>query len=614
MPQEPFTSPIQDYLERLHSQFLALEDGKVATYIPELALADKNWFGICVATCDGQVYEVGETRQPFTIQSISKPLVYGIALADNGEDDVLRRVGVEPTGDAFNSISLDPSSGRPLNPMINAGAIASAGLVAGQTSDEKFARILQTFSLYAGRELSVDEAVYQSEKATGHRNRAIGHMLRNFNVLGDDPEPVLDLYFRQCSISINCRDLALIGATLANGGINPITDSRAAPAENIIRILSIMASCGMYDYAGEWIYRVGIPAKSGVGGGILAVLPGQLGIGVFSPALDEHGNSVRGIAVCRAMSRDLELHLFNAHRAFRSVIRSRSNGTQITSRRLRGTIDYAVLKDHGQRTLIYELQGGLNFSAAELVVRDVLAHAKSIDFIIFDFRRVVGMDDPASKMIAGLGRNMAELHVSTIFADTATQSRLLGRLETLPEEIRDWVISVENLDCALEWCENKMLLELTQGRDSEQDLPLVEHEMCKGLSTDEFQRLRAKMTRMTFGAGETIVRQGDAAEEIYFLIRGEVTVTVAGLTGHVTRVSTLSPGMVFGEMSAIDRQPRSADVRADQDVTCYVLPIREFDRLAKSDPILKATLLENILRHVTGMLRRLNGEVSALVR
>jgi CRP-like cAMP-binding protein len=281
---------------------------------------------------------------------------------------------------------------------------------------------------------------------------------------------------------------------------------------------------------------------------------------------------------------------------------------------MRGTIDYAFLKEHGQRTLIYELQGGLNFSAAELVMRAVLAHAKSIDSIIFDFRRVVGMDDPASKMFAGLGRSMAELHVSTIFADIATQSRLLERLETLPEETRDWVISFENLDCALEWCENKMLLELARGRDSQQDLPLVEHEMCKGLSADEFQRLRAKMVRVTFAAGDTIMRQGDAAEEIYFLSRGEVTVTVGGVTGQVTRVSTLTPGMVFGEMSAIDRQPRSADVRADQDVTCYVLPIREFDRLGKSDPLLKATLLENILRHVTGMLRRLNGEVSALAR
>ncbi len=374
----PLTSPIHEYLQRLHSECFALKEGKVATYIPELALADPNWFGICIATSDGQVYEVGDTRQAFTIQSISKPLVYGIALADHGEDAVLNRVGVEPTGDAFNSISLDPQSGRPLNPMINAGAIASAGLVSGRTSQEKLERIMQTFSCYAGRELTIDEAVYQSESATGHRNRAIGHMLRNFEVISDEPEPVLDLYFRQCSISINCRDLAMMGATLANGGVNPITGNRAAPADNIVRILSIMATCGMYDYAGEWIYRVGIPAKSGVGGGILAVLPGHLGIGVFSPALDAHGNSVRGIAACRAMSRDLELHLFNTHRATRSVIRSRASGSQITSRRLRSHDDSAALKDHGARVAVYELQGALNFSGAELVVREIIG-ARKVD-------------------------------------------------------------------------------------------------------------------------------------------------------------------------------------------------------------------------------------------
>ncbi len=614
MPPPVLASPIQEYLERLHRECLAIEDGNVATYIPELARANKNWFGICVATSDGQIYEVGETRQPFTIQSISKPLVYGLALADNGEDHVMRRVGVEPSGDAFNSISLDPRSGRPLNPMINAGAIASAGLVRGATLDDKLGRILQTFSIYAGRDLSIDEAVYQSEKSTGHRNRAIGHMLRNFDVIGDEPEPVLDLYFRQCSVSINCRDLAMIGATLANGGVNPVTGNRAAPTENIVRILSIMATCGMYDYAGEWIYRVGIPAKSGVGGGILAVLPGHLGIGVFSPALDEHGNSVRGIAVCRAMSRDLELHLFNAHRSSRSVIRSRSDGTQITSRRMRSSEEYTVLRDKGRRTLIYELQGALNFSGAEVLVRDVMAHASSIDFIIIDFKRVVSVDDPASQLIVGLGRSMSERQVCTLFVNADTQSGLLERIEALPAEVRDWALPMKNMDCALEWCENRVLLELTERRGSEQELPLAEHEMCKGLTTDEFQRLRSKMTRIAFAAGETIINQGDAADHIYFLVMGEVTVTVGNQTGELTRVSTLSPAMVFGEMSAIDRQPRSAEVRADHDVVCYLLPVREFDRLGKSDPNLKAILLENILRHITGTMRRLNSELSALAR
>jgi len=614
MAEASFTSPIQEYLERLHSECLALHGGEVATYIPELARADKNWFGICVATSDGQVYEIGETRQPFTIQSISKPLVYGLALADNGEEDVLRRVGVEPSGDAFNSISLDPRSGRPLNPMINAGAIAAAGLIAGQTVEEKLNHILETFSLYAGRELAVDEAVYQSERTTGHRNRAIGHMLRNFDVIGADPEPVLDLYFRQCSIAVTCRDLALIGATLANGGVNPITGLRAAPEENIVRILSVMASCGMYDYAGEWIYRVGIPAKSGVGGGILAVLPGQLGIGVFSPALDAHGNSVRGIAACRAMSRDFELHLFNAHRASRPVIRTRSDGTQRTSRRLRGNDETTVLKRNGHRVQIYELQGGLNFSGAESVVRDVVARAGAIECVVIDFKRVVSMDDPASKLMADLGRSMAERRICTLFANAAGQARLLAHLDSLPGETRALAMAMENLDGALEWCENRLLIEVDLRHRSEEELPLDKHEMCRGLSAADYERMLDKLTRVSFAAGETIVRQGDAPDNIYFLVLGEVTVTVGDLSGEPKRVSTLSPGMVFGEMSAIDRRPRSADVRADCDVTCYVLPLPEFDLLGKSDPKLKAILLENILRHVSEMLRRLNDEVSALAR
>jgi glutaminase len=316
------SSPIQHYLEELHREYAQVNDGTVATYIPELARADKSWFGICIATTDGHVYEVGDSRQLFTIQSISKPLVYGLVLEDHGEETVLNSVGVEPTGDAFNSISLDPQSGCPLNPMINAGAIAIAGLVKGTNAADKLHRILQTFSRYAGHEVAIDPMVYRSEKDTGHRNRAIGHMLRNFNVVADDPEPVLDLYFQQCSIAVDCRDLAVMAASLANGGINPITGLQAIKRDYVENVLSVMATCGMYDYAGEWIYKVGMPAKSGVGGGILAVLPGQLGIGVFSPALDTHGNSVRGLLVCRALSSDFNLHLFDVPGFSKSVIRS----------------------------------------------------------------------------------------------------------------------------------------------------------------------------------------------------------------------------------------------------------------------------------------------------
>ena len=286
---------------------------------------------------------MGDSRQPFTIQSISKPFVYGLALEDNTRAEVLKKIGVEPTGDAFNAISLEPGTGRPRNPMINAGAIAAAGLIAGKEPQTRLRRMLEMFSLYAGGEVAIDEAVYRSESETGHRNRAIGHMLRNFDILTEPPEPVVDLYFKQCSVSVNCRDLAVMAATLANRGINPLTGQQAIRGEYVESVLSVMGSCGMYDYAGEWLYRVGMPAKSGVAGGVIAVLPGQLGIGVFSPPLDNHGNSVRGLRVCDDLSRYFDLHLFNTPHASKSVIRLKFTAAEVNSNRVRTAEEAAVL-------------------------------------------------------------------------------------------------------------------------------------------------------------------------------------------------------------------------------------------------------------------------------
>src|SRR6266545_5568009 len=215
------SSPVQDYLEQLHTEFSALTDGKVATYIPELAKANPNWFGICLVTANGTVYEAGDSTQPFTIQSISKPFVYGLALEDHGRQQVIAKVGLEPTGDAFNSISLEPGTGRPRNPMINAGAIATTSLIGGKTGPARSRRLLDMFGLYAGRDLTLDHEVYRSESETGHRNRAIGHMLRNFNILTADPIPSVELYFQQCSVSVTAYDLGVMAATLANSGINP---------------------------------------------------------------------------------------------------------------------------------------------------------------------------------------------------------------------------------------------------------------------------------------------------------------------------------------------------------------------------------------------------------
>jgi glutaminase len=305
------TSPFRNYLNDLHQQYQPLMEGKIADYIPELTLARPEWFGICVVTTDGKVFEVGDCDRLFTIQSISKAFIFGLALEDHGRDVVNQKVSVEPTGEAFNSIILDEATNRPYNPMVNAGAIATTDLIKGKNGTERLKRILDMFKRYTGREHDINLPVFLSERETGNRNRAMAYLMLNFGMISDNIDETLDLYFQQCSLLVNAKDLALLAATLANGGVNPITQERAIDERYVQDVISVMLTCGMYDASGEWAYRVGMPAKSGVGGGITAIVPGTLGIGTFSPPLDPKGNSLRGIKVCEALSRDFGLHLFN---------------------------------------------------------------------------------------------------------------------------------------------------------------------------------------------------------------------------------------------------------------------------------------------------------------
>ncbi len=305
-------APLTETLDELYTSFRAVDEGRVADYIPELAHANPDRFGIAVANTRGDVFEYGDSAESFTIQSISKPFVYGLALEDHGRDFVLSRVGVEPSGEAFNSIVLDQLSHRPFNPMINTGAIVTTDLVKGDNYAERISRTIEMFGRFAGREVFVDSAVFMSERATGHRNRAIAHLMLSFGMLSDNIDDTLELYFQQCALLVSCRDLAIMGATLANGGVNPVTGERTIKRGYVKDILSIMLSCGMYDYSGEWAYRIGIPAKSGVGGGILAVVPGEAAIATYAPPLDAKGNSVRGIKVFEELSRRYNLHFLEA--------------------------------------------------------------------------------------------------------------------------------------------------------------------------------------------------------------------------------------------------------------------------------------------------------------
>jgi len=304
-------SLLQSFLNELHLKYKPLRDGAVANYIPELAKVSPDLFSICAIAVDGQVYQVGDYHQLFTIQSISKVFVYGMALEEHGRDYILSKVGVEPTGDAFNSIVLDEHSKRPYNPMVNAGAIATTSLIKGSGPTERLNRMLDMFRRYIGHDIFIDVSVFMSERTTGHRNRAMAHLMLNFGMIDQKIDEALDLYFQQCSLLVNCHDLAVMAATLANKGINPVTGERAVESCYIKDILSVMYTCGMYNFAGEWAYKVGLPAKSGVCGGIIVIVPNRLGIGVFSPLLDQRGNSVRGVKVCEELSQKFGLHLFD---------------------------------------------------------------------------------------------------------------------------------------------------------------------------------------------------------------------------------------------------------------------------------------------------------------
>lgn len=595
----------------MHQRLRSVRDGKVACYIPELAKASQDSFGICIATVDGRLHEVGDSRELFTIQSISKPLVYGFALDSVGEEAVHRKVGVEPTGESFNSISLEPGTGRPLNPMINAGAIATTSLVPGATAAERLRSLLDLFARYVGHEVDVDQQVYRSESETGHRNRAIGHMLRNFGVLGEDPDLALELYFKQCSLRVDCRDLAMIGATLAAGGTNPLTGERAVRRQHVQRILSVMTFAGMYDFAGGWGFRVGLPAKSGVGGGILAVLPGQLGIGVFSPPLDEKGNSTRGIRVCEELSERFKLNALNVAQT-PPAIRARFDGTSIASRRQRRPDLEEFLKKYGASIQILELQGQLRFAAAEKVVAEVEAKLVSLRYLLFDLRHVVDVDSSARELISRLGEKLCRSGKTLALVSVAHLPELWEQVQALvPADAGGRVLCFEDRDSALEWCEND--LATSRGWDllSSWRIPVSESELLSGVAADETDHLTALLTAHCFPPGARILGQGEPADSVLLLVKGEVRV-VANTESARTRLTTLSAGATLGEGAALGEARRSADAYAETEVVCLALSVVDFEELGKTHPRLQARLLRNMLGSVLRIARRLTSEVTAL--
>lgn len=594
-------SPVQAWLERLHESLRDDDSGAVADYIPELGTADPAAFGIAVATVDGALYEVGDSRRPFTIQSISKPLAYALALEDLGEAAVRRTVGVEPTGEAFNAIRLSAEDGRPLNPMVNAGAIAVAGLIRPAGDRPAFERVQEAFGEWAGRPLDVDEAVFRSEAETGHRNRAIANLLRATGALDDDPDEAVTRYFRQCSVLVDARDLARIGATLAASGRQPFTGRRVARPETVRAVLSVMATCGMYDGAGRWLFEVGLPAKSGVAGGILAVLPGRLAIAVHSPPLDAQGNSVRGIAACRLFSHTFGLHLVEERRPGGDPIRARYDLTQRRSMRRRPQLEVDRLADAGARARVIELQGSIDFAAAEAVLRRACSPMSPWELLVLDTRRV-----------EAVGRGVPDLFAELAAAATSRGAVIVvaGSAPLVPPGSH--AVHAKDLDAAIEWTEGRLLASDPHPGGAPGSIDLREHELLAGLAEADLSAVERVLETRTWAAGELVVRRGDPADSLFLVVEGELEVSIAVATGEHRRLATVPAGTVLGELAFLGSERRTADVRAVTAARAFVLSRSALDVLGAADPGLRATLLERLLRFVARIARRMTDEVALL--
>ena len=597
-------TPLLRFLDRCYQDFSIENGGNVADYIPELGKADPAHFGICLATIDGHVYEVGDSRAPFTIQSMSKPFVFALALDTLGAERVERAIGVEPSGDPFNSIRLNAEN-HPFNPMVNAGAIACSGLIHEAKGAGAFDYIRQALGRFAGRELGIDEAVYLSESATGDRNRAIGYLLRNSDVIADDVSAVLDVYFRQCAVLVTARDIAVMAATLANRGFNPVTGEQVMTPYAISRALSVMTSSGMYDYAGEWIYRVGIPAKSGVGGGILASLPARLGLGSYSPKLDKHGNSVRGIKVCEALSSHYDLHMMNRSDNARNSIIADYDLGKSASRRSRRPHEQRLLAAHHHDVRIIELMGTLTFANIDYVSRQLAAKPRP-SFIVFDLRRVAVVTRPAGRLFAEGFRELAAFNVTAILSG-------IERSSAAWQAISEWTDGISNLrnfrllDDAIEWAEDQIVYRHSGVIDSHDSTELAEQPLLAGLSAQELADLASLGTIRSYQAGTTIIAATDAPVSLFFLKSGVVHVRLP----NGVRIATLTAGMAFGEMALLESH-RSADVLADKSVTALEVPLADFQRFREQHPRVGERIMRNLAQLLADRLIVANTKVSLL--
>jgi glutaminase len=578
------TEAIRGLLESVYADCVGDRSGEILRGIPALEDVDPESFGISMATTDGYVYEVGETRLPFCIQSISKPFTYGIALTDRGSKVVDAKIDVEPSGELYNEISLHPTTHRPRNPMINAGALVAASLVGGLTPDEQAERIRTVYSAYAGRELTMDPGIFASQLKSGHRNRAIGHMLREFGVLEGDPNEAHEVYLRACSTMIDCRDLSVMGATLANGGVHPVTGEIALAPEMTERVLSVMATCGMYDAAGAWFAKVGMPAKSGVGGGIVAVLPGQIAIAAFSPRLDEHGNSVRAFQGCRQLSRKLELHSMHVARGAHSAVRDVYDILEAPSSLQRPMADRRVLEQHGHKARIYELHGDLLFAGAESVLRAIGAVGDELELLAADVRRISDVAAVSRQMLLTLRDTLREqgceaflVDPDGVLADGAGPDGSSGVFDSVA--------------AATVFFEDRLVERYGKSQQVEEEFRFHDHPALADVPPRIVDALRSRLAPRSYENGDLIVAEGDSEAGVVLIMRGRVRSSLRTASGATRSLATLVPGTCFGDVYVVTGNPHPLTMHAEGPVEALELTREEFAKLTMEDTEQRAAIL-----------------------
>lgn len=583
-------SPIQKYLEGLLDEVSGNDAGAPYPIHPAGDAPDPQDFAICLATVDGYVYSVGASDKRFSIQSISKPFSYGLAMADHGVDAVGEKVDVEPSGDPFNEISLAPSTGRPANAMINAGALAVVSMIKGSGGKSAPRRITEFYSKFAGRRLTGSKAVLDVEMRNSDRNHSLAYLLSSFGIIEDNPTRALENYLRQCSTQVTCRDLSLMAATLANGGTNPRTDETVLEIEQVERILSVMMTSGMYDDAGSWVSSVGMPAKSGVGGGTLAVLPGQAGLAVYSPPLDEHGSSVRGVETCRRLSADMEMHFVRSATSGNSTVRQGPGIIQLPSRIRRTEEQAAVLEELHERCRIIEVTGDLAFAGTESLVRAVSEADDAVSLLVIDMQQVNEVGPLAKQMLEEVSRRLQDADRQLLLIDRG------GLFDDTALSADPAVLIFDSRGSAVEYCENQ-LISAAGAAVGDPGRVLVENSpVLAPLSQAQRDRLLSYLVPRQHDDGDIIRRVGQRFGGVHFIVSGQVNTIVTDPDGDRVRLNTLSAGMTFGELALGSDDRQETTEKAVGAVELMVLTPESLDELESEDPQLALQLWRALTR------------------